>query len=49
MGGEGMSPPGAERGCGSSPAGPPRHPGQGAARPTCLAAEPEKGLKARGG
>lgn len=33
----------------SSPPGPPRHPGQGAARPTCLAAEPEKGLNARGG
>lgn len=47
--GRGMSPPGAERGCGSSPPGPPRYPGQGAARPTCLAAEPEKGLKARGG
>lgn len=44
-----MSLAGAEHGCGSSPPGPCRHPGQGAARPTCLAAEPEKGLKTQGG
>lgn len=40
----GMSPPGAESGCHS---GPPRH--RGAARSTCPAAEPGKGLKAWGG
>lgn len=42
----GMSSPGAERGCHSCAPG---RPAPCSARPTCLAAEPGKGLKARGG